>query len=123
MKYTIDKQEHHTLVKLQSEKLDAETGKPFKQELMKSLADANKFVILNMAAVFLCTEDGYIMLKEVEKNLRDQNGMLILTELQENIFQEVKDSDFTLIPTDVEAIDFAFMEQLERHFLDPDAEL
>ncbi len=111
MKYTIDKQEHHTLVKLQSEKLDAETGKPFKQELMKNLANANKFVIL------------YIMLKEVEKSLRDQNGMLILTELQENIFQELKDSDFTLIPTDVEAIDFAFMEQLERHFLDPDTEL
>lgn len=122
MNYTIDKQEHHTLVKPLFEKLDADNGKAFKQELLANLADANKFVILNLSHVFLCTEDGYIVLKALEKQLKDMNGMLIITELQESIFRELKDSDLTLIPTDIEAIDFAFMDQLERHFLDPDNE-
>lgn len=122
MNYTIDKQEHHTLVKPLLEKLDEVSGKAFKQELLRNLADANKFVILNLSNMFMCTEDGYIVLKALEKALKDMNGMLIITELQESIFRELKDSDLTLIPTDIEAIDFAFMDQLERHFLDPDNE-
>ena len=103
-------------------KLDEGSGKGFKQELLQNLADANKFVILNLSHMFMCTEDGYIVLKALEKALKDMNGMLIITELQESIFRELKDSDLTLIPTDIEAIDFAFMDQLERHFLDPDNE-
>lgn len=66
------------------------SGKAFKQELLRNLADANKFVILNLSNVFMCTEDGYIVLKALEKALKDMNGMLIITEASGEHLQRVK---------------------------------
>ena len=51
-------------------------------------------------------------------DLRDNNGMLIITHAEDQFTRLFNKADITFIPTDTEAIDFIFMDQLEKQFLD-----
>ncbi len=117
MNYTIEKNEHYSLIKTDLNVMNKETCNKLREKVLHEVASNSKYVIVNIDGVTECNADGTRELIQLALDLRNNNGMLILTHADDQFSRLFNKADITFIPTDIEAIDFVFMDQLEKQFL------
>jgi anti-anti-sigma regulatory factor len=120
MNYIIEKNDQYSLIKPDSKKIDQQTANLLRDKVLHEVASSSKYVIVNIKYVRECNADGTRELIKLGLELNKGGGMLIITHADDHFTRLFEKAEITFIPTDIEAIDFVFMDQLEKQFLSMD---
>ncbi|MFI5222295.1 MAG: STAS domain-containing protein [Bacteroidia bacterium] len=116
MNYTIEKNDQYSLIKPELEKIDQNHADKLRRKVLHESESSSKYVIVNIENVKECNADGVRELIKLGLELQNKGGMLILTHAVDPFTRLFEKADITFIPTDIEAMDFVFMDQLEKRF-------
>ena len=118
MKYTIDKQEKYSLLKLHEEKLDSSVAPNLKSELITLHAEGVRNIILDMSDVKYTDSSGLSALLVGNRVVQEDGGIFVLASLSDHAMKLVKisqlDSVLNILPTVEEAVDSVFMHEIEK---------
>jgi len=122
MKYTIDKQEKYSLLRLHEEKLDSSIAPNLKSEMITLHAEGVRNVILDLAEVKYTDSSGLSALLVGNRILQEDGGIFILSKLSDHTLKLIKisqlDSVLNIMATVEEAIDAVFMHEIEKDMKD-----
>jgi anti-anti-sigma factor len=125
MKYTIDKQEKYSLLRLHEEKLDSSVAPGLKSELITLHAEGVRNIVLDLAEVKYTDSSGLSALLVGNRIVQEEGGIFILTSLSEHTMKLIKisqlDSVLNILPKVEEAIDAVFMHEIEKDLKDSDS--
>lgn len=118
MKYSVDKQEKHTVFKLEEKNLNALLAPELKSKFIILYNEGIRNLILDLSEVEYVDSSGLSAILTADR-LWKQLGSFILTGIQHNSVKKLIDIShlndvLTIIPTLSESIDYIFMEELER---------
>lgn len=118
MKYTIDKQEKYSLLRLHEEKLDSSVAPGLKSELITLHAEGVRNIVLDLAEVKYTDSSGLSALLVGNRIVQEEGGIFILTSLSEHTMKLIKisqlDSVLNILPKVEEGIDAVFMHEIEK---------
>jgi len=118
MKYTIDKQEKYSLLRLHEEKMDSSVAPNLKSELITLHAEGVKNIILDLSDVKYTDSSGLSALHVGNRIFQEEGGIFVLAALSEHTVKLIKisqlDSVLNITLTAEEAIDSVFMHEIEK---------
>lgn len=118
MKYTIEKEEKYTTLKLHEEKLDSSKAPSLKSELITIHAEGAKNIILDLSEVKYTDSSGLSALLVGNRVVQENGGIFVLACLSDHTTKLIKisqlDSVLNILPTVEEAIDAVFMNEIEN---------
>lgn len=124
MKYTIDKTEKYSLLKLHESKLDSTIAPSLKSELLTLHAEGVRNIILDLEEVKYTDSSGLSALLVGNRILSEDGGIFILIRLSDHAMKLVRisqlDSVLNILNTTEEAIDAVFMHEIESDLNDED---
>jgi anti-sigma B factor antagonist len=122
MKYTIDKQEKYSLLRLHEEKLDSNVAPALKSELITLHAEGIRNIILDLAEVKYTDSSGLSALLVGNRILQEDGGVFVLAALSDHTMKLIKisqlDSVLSIVPSVEEAVDSVFMHEIEKDMKD-----
>ncbi|MEN7551450.1 STAS domain-containing protein [Rapidithrix thailandica] len=118
MKYSVDKSEKYTILELQEDKLDTIKAPLLKSEFVTLFQAGTTNLILNLTAVKYIDSSGLSSILVANRLAKDLNGQLILVGISDHVMKLVKisklDGVLNILPTLEEAIDFVFLNEIEK---------
>jgi len=124
MKYTIDKQEKYSLLRLHEEKLDSSVAPGLKSELITLHAEGVRNIVLDLAEVKYTDSSGLSALLVGNRIVQEEGGIFVLTTLSDHTMKLIKisqlDSVLNILPKVEEAIDAVFMHEIEKDLKNSD---
>lgn len=118
MKFTIDKHDKYLIFKLNEAKLNSLISPKLKSELILINTDGQRNLILDLSEVKYLDSSGLGSLLVGHRICKNADGLFILTNLNDNISRLIKISQLedvlNIVPTNEEAIDLIFMEEIEK---------
>ncbi len=124
MKYSVDKQEKYTLLRLNEEKLDSSIAPHLKSQMVTLHAEGIRNIILDLSEVKYTDSSGLSALLVGNRVLQEDNGIFVLTRLSEHTMKLIKisqlDSVLNILPSVEEGIDAVFMHEIEKDMKDGD---
>jgi anti-anti-sigma factor len=124
MKYTIDKQEKYSLLRLHEEKLDSNVAPNLKSELITLHAEGVRNIILDLSEVKYTDSSGLSALLVGNRIVQEDGGIFVLACLSDHTTKLIKisqlDSVLNILPKVEEAIDAVFMHEIEKDLKDSD---
>lgn len=124
MKYTIDKTEKYSLLKLHESRLDSTIAPSLKSELLTLHAEGVKNIILDLEEVKYTDSSGLSALLVGNRILSDDKGIFILIHLSDHAMKLVKisqlDTVLNILNTPEEAVDAVFMHEIESGLQEED---
>ncbi|MCS6973357.1 MAG: STAS domain-containing protein [Cyclobacteriaceae bacterium] len=118
MKYTIDKQEKYSLLKLHEEKMDSTVAPGLKSELITLHAEGVRNIILDLSEVKYTDSSGLSALLVGNRVLQEDGGIFVLACLSDHTMKLIRisqlDSVLNILPTVEEAVDAVLMHEIER---------
>ncbi len=124
MKYTIDKQEKYSMLRLHEEKMDSSVAPNLKSELITLHAEGVKNIILDLSDVKYTDSSGLSALLVGNRIFQEEGGIFVLAALSEHTVKLIKisqlDSVLNITLTAEEAIDAVFMHEIEKDLKDRD---
>src|SRR5258708_8214980 len=122
MKYTIDKQEKYTLVRLHEEKLDSSVAPQLKSEMVTLHAEGVRNIILDLTEVKYTDSSGLSALLVGNRILQEDGGIFVLASLSDHTMKLIKisqlDSVLSIVASIEEAVDSVFMHGIEKDMKD-----
>ena len=122
MKYTIDKQEKYTLLRLHEEKMDSSVAPNLKSEMVTLHAEGVRNIVLDLTEVKYTDSSGLSALLVGNRIFQEDGGIFILTRLSDHTMKLIKisqlDSVLNIFPTVEESIDAVFMHEIEKDMKD-----
>ena len=122
MKYTIDKQEKYSLLRLHEEKLDSSIAPNLKSEMITLHAEGVRNVILDLSEVKYTDSSGLSALLVGNRILQEDGGIFILSKLSDHTLKLIRisqlDSVLNILASVEEAIDAVFMHEIEKDMKD-----
>jgi len=124
MKYTIDKQEKYTLLRLHEEKMDSSIAPSLKSELVTLHAEGARNIILDLSEVKYTDSSGLSALLVGNRIFQEEGGIFVLACLSDHTMKLIRisqlDSVLNIVPTVEESIDAVFMHEIEKDMKDGD---
>jgi len=118
MNFAQEKTEHYTILRVLAEKLDSQIAPDLKSELLLLNKDGVANVILDLSQTRYCDSSGLSSVLVGNRLCKNDNGSLILVGLQPSIRKLITisqlDPVLQMVPTVSEAIDYLFMESIEK---------
>jgi anti-sigma B factor antagonist len=118
MKYIVDKQEKYNLIQLEEEKLDSTIAPVLKTEMVTFNAEGVNNIILDLGRVRYVDSSGLSAILVANRLCTNDAGMLVLTNIGDHIMKLIKisqlDSVLNILPTNEEAVDAIFMNEIEN---------
>ena len=122
MKYTIDKQEKYTLLRLHEEKMDSSIAPSLKSELVTLHAEGARNIILDLSEVKYTDSSGLSALLVGNRIFQEEGGIFVLSCLSDHTMKLIRisqlDSVLNILPTVEESIDTVFMHEIEKDMKD-----
>lgn len=124
MKYSIDKNEQYSILKLQEEKLDSPLSPALKSEFVTLNAEGIRNIILDLSEVKYVDSSGLSALLVGNRIYNEDGGIFILASLNDHVMKLIRISQLNnvlnLLPTVEEAIDAIFLKEIESDLQDGD---
>lgn len=117
MNYNVTQEETYNLIKLGKDALSSPDK--LKAECTK-LAKDNPFFILNCKDIKEMDKDARNAVLALNSLAKRSGGSLIVSALGDKLTAKLEEDGIHCLPTDNEAVDYIFMEQLESQFDDDD---
>ncbi|MBL4708802.1 MAG: STAS domain-containing protein [Flavobacteriales bacterium] len=116
--YSIEKQEKYTEIAILEDKFTARIAPELKTELVV-LKDASvKNMIFDMSKCLYCDSSGLSVILVANRICKENNGCLVVCELNPAVAKLIDISQLSSIlnitPTLAEAVDYLFMDELEK---------
>src|SRR6187549_99956 len=122
MKYTIDKQEKYSLLRLHEEKMDSSVAPGLKSELITLHAEGVKNIILDLSDVKYTDSSGLSALLVGNRIFQEEGGIFVLACLSDHTMKLIRisqlDSVLNILPSVEESIDTVFMHEIEKDMKD-----
>jgi anti-sigma B factor antagonist len=122
MKYTIDKQEKYTLLRLHEEKMDSSIAPSLKSELVTLHAEGARNIILDLSEVRYTDSSGLSALLVGNRIFQEEGGIFVLACLSDHTMKLIRisqlDSVLNILPSVEESIDTVFMHEIEKDMKD-----
>ena len=123
MSHSIDKQEKYTLVTIETEKLDTQVAPGLKTDLVVLKSEGVKNIIIDLSSARYCDSSGLSAILIANRLCKEAKGSFVLCGVQESVMKLISisqlDSILNITPTAKEAVDFIFMDEIEKD-LDPE---
>ncbi len=117
MKYTIDKEEKYSLVRLDEEKLDSVLAPELKSEFVKLNTGGVRNLILDLSPVKYVDSSGLSAILVANRLCENSRGMLVVAAPSEHVTKLLKisrlDAVLNILPSVEEAIDAVAMNEIE----------
>ncbi|MEQ8335856.1 MAG: STAS domain-containing protein [Cyclobacteriaceae bacterium] len=117
MKFSIDRQEHYTILTIDEEKLDSSVAPEVKSEFVTLQAEGVIRVILSLENVKYSDSSGLSALL-VGNRIFSENGDFILYGVNEHVMKLISisqlDKVINILPSKEEAIDAIFLNEIEK---------
>ncbi len=124
MKYSIDKTEQYSILKLLEEKLDSPLSPALKSEFVTLNAEGIKNIIIDLSEVKYVDSSGLSALLVGNRIYNEAGGIFILASLNDHVLKLIKISQLNnvlnLVPTVEEAIDAVFLKEIESDLQEGD---
>jgi anti-anti-sigma factor len=118
MEFSKEKTEHYTILRTHADKLDTTIAPELKSELLLIHNDGVVNIILDLSSARYCDSSGLSSILVANRLCKNGNGTLILTGLQPTVLKLITisqlDTVLNIVPTVSEAIDYMFMESIEK---------
>lgn len=118
MQFAHEKTEHYTIFKVLAEKLDGSISPDLKSELLLLNKDGIVNIILDLTETRYCDSSGLSSILVGNRLCKNDNGTLVLVGLQPSVRKLISISQLEpvlhIVPTVSEAIDYLFMESIEK---------
>jgi anti-anti-sigma factor len=118
MKFAQEKTEHYTILKVLSEKLDNSVSSDLKSEFLLLNKEGVSNIILDLSETRYCDSSGLSSVLVANRLCKNDNGTLVLVGLQPSVRKLITisqlESVLQIVPTVSEAIDYLFMESIEK---------
>lgn len=118
MKYSVDKQEKYTVLKLDETKLDATLSPELKSTFVTMNAEGTRSFIVDLSEVKYVDSSGLSAILIANRLCNDQNGTLALVGVTEHVAKLISISQLekvlNMLPTEEEAIDLVLMNEIEQ---------
>lgn len=122
MKYTIDKQEKYTSLRLHEEKMDSSIAPNLKSEMVTLHAEGTRNIILDLTEVKYTDSSGLSALLVGNRIFQEEGGIFILACLSDHTMKLIRisqlDSVLNILPSVEEAVDAVFMHEIEKDMKD-----
>lgn len=124
MKYQADIQEKFVVLSLLEEKLDSRIAPKLKSEFLVHNAEGVRNIILDLSTVQYADSSGLSAILIGHRLCHNNKGIMILTGIQEQVEKLITlsrlDEVLNVLPTQQEAIEAIFLNELEGDFIDED---
>jgi anti-anti-sigma factor len=124
MKFTVDKQEQYTILKLEEDKLDSTLSPNLKSEFVNLNTQGTKNLIVNLSNTRYSDSSGLSALLTGNRTFSEAGGEFILTGLQPMVEKLIAisqlDKVLNILPTDHEGIENVMMTELEKQMGEQD---
>ena len=118
MKFAQEKTEHYTILKVLSEKLDNSVSSDLKSEFLLLNKDGVSNIILDLTETRYCDSSGLSSVLVANRLCKNDDGTLVIVGLQPTVRKLISisqlESVLQIVPTVSEAIDYLFMESIEK---------
>lgn len=118
MKYSIDKEDKYSLLKIKEEKFDSTVSTSFKSDLITMQAEGVPNIVIDLSDVKYIDSSGLSALLVGNRIFGEAGGAFVLAAPSEHTEKLIKisqlDKVFDVLPTVHEAIESVFMHELER---------
>lgn len=118
MKYSIEKEDKYTVFRLEEDNLNSLVAPALKSELVILSNEGIRNLILDFSGVKFIDSSGLSALLTANRLWSDEKTMIVAGALNPNVARLFEISRLntvlTLIPTLEEAVDYVFMEEIER---------
>jgi len=118
MKYSIEKSDKYTVIELNEDKLDTLKAPRLKSEFITLYQSGTTNLILNMNQVKYVDSSGLSSILVANRMSQEAQGKLVLSQVSEHVMKLIKisrlDSILTILPTVEEAVDFIFLNEIEK---------
>jgi anti-sigma B factor antagonist len=118
MHFAREKTEHYTILTVLAEKLDSTVAPDLKSELLLINKEGTGNIILDLSQTRYCDSSGLSSVLVGNRLCKNSNGTMVLTGLQPAIRNLITisqlDPVLQIVPTVSEAIDYLFMESIEK---------
>lgn len=122
MKYSLDKSERYSIIKIGQEKLDTSTAPEYKSEFVKLQAEGNSNIIVDLSDVKYVDSSGLSALLVGNRCFSDAGGIFVLVGMNEHVMKLIKisqlDKVLNILPTKEEGIDAIFLHEIESGLQD-----
>lgn len=117
MKFSIDRQDQYTIIKIDEEKLDSAVSPEVKSEFVNLQTEGVKNVIVDMEPVKYSDSSGLSALLVGNRLFKD-SGSFILCNINEHVSKLINismlDKVLEILPTQEEAVDAVMFNDIER---------
>ena len=124
MKYTIDKQDQYTILKLEEDKLDSMISPNLKSEFVNLSTQGTKNLVVNLSSTKYSDSSGLSALLTGNRTFGESGGEFVLTGLQPMVEKLIAisqlDKVLNILPTDHEAVENIMMSELEKQMEEED---
>jgi hypothetical protein len=118
MKDSMEKTEHYIVVKASSHRLDVSEANHQLHLVQTEKKDNEiKYVLLDLQGVELFDEDCFEPLLKIQILCAETLSLLVCFNGKEEWMDMFADNGIVLVPTKHEAIEYVYMDQLEKQFL------
>jgi len=118
MKYAVDKQEKFTVFKLEEENLNAVIAPDLKSEFVILKNEGINNLIFDLSEVKFVDSSGLSAILTANRLWKEEGSFLLAGNLSKSVKNLIEisrlDTILTIIPTVEEAIDYVFMEEIEK---------
>ena len=118
MKYSVDRQEKYSLLKLEEEKLETSIAPGLKSDFITLHAEGVKNLILDLSEVKYIDSSGLSALLVGNRIFHEDGGMFILSSITDHVMKLIKisqlDNVLNLFNTTEESIDAVLMNEIEN---------
>ena len=118
MNFEISKEEKYTVIKTKVEKLDSLVAPELKSELVLQDQDGTKNLIIDLAETRYCDSSGLSAILVANRLTKAAGGTLVVTGLQWAVEKLIMiyqlHTVLNITPTREEAVDFLFMDEVEK---------
>ena len=125
--YEIEKKDKYTLVRLLEEKFTARIAPDLKTELVLMNSQGIKNIIIDLEKSSYCDSSGLSVILVANRICKENDGCLVICNLQTAVSKLIEISQLSnvlnITPTYEEAVDFLFMDELEKGLGDIDENL
>lgn len=122
MKYSLDKSEKYSILKIGQEKLDTSSAPDYKSEFVKLQAEGNTNIIVDLSDVKYVDSSGLSALLVGNRCFSDAGGIFVLVGLNDHVMKLIKisqlDKVLNILPTKEEGIDAVFLHEIESGMQD-----
>lgn len=118
MKFSVDKKEKYVVLSINESKLNAEVSPDLKAQFVVLNSENVKNIVVDMSEVLYCDSSGLSAILVGNRFCRNNSGNFIITGVQDHVKKLISisqlDSILMTIPTVNEAVDYIFMEEIEK---------